>query len=254
MTLQKFSSKIQIISPATFENPFVVIYKPQNIPSAPLKDSDKNCALYQTAQFFPDVLKVNGRKSIEKGLVHRIDTATDGLLLLATEQKSYDYFLEQENQGNFIKSYTAICQYIKNLTKLKNGFPQNLYSQKIENMQSGDNLFLEVKSYFRAFGKGRKEVRPVIKFDKMAALKKSSLVEYSTKIKISKTAHNYICYCQLEKGFRHQVRCHLAWIGLPICGDKVYNPTVQENCEFMFSATGLDFFHPITQKKLQFSI
>ena len=52
MTLNKHSDKITVIAENSTTSPFVIIYKPQGLPSAPLTENDKNCALYQAAQFF----------------------------------------------------------------------------------------------------------------------------------------------------------------------------------------------------------
>ena len=84
---------IKIISQPSNENPFVIIYKPKNIPSAPLTIDDNNNALSMALHFFPEIKNVVGKKQIEYGLIHRIDTSTDGLLLIATTQQAYDFFI-----------------------------------------------------------------------------------------------------------------------------------------------------------------
>ena len=63
---------------------FIVCDKPAGLPSAPLNANDtKATALSQMIALCPAILSVKGKKEFEYGLVHRIDTATRGLLLAA---------------------------------------------------------------------------------------------------------------------------------------------------------------------------
>ena len=48
----------------------------------------------------------------------------------------------------------------------------------------------------------------------------------------------------LSRGFRHQVRAQLAWIGLPISGDLLYGGRLDERLRLY--AVGLSFTHPLT--------
>ena len=45
--------KIKIIFEPDKNKPFLVIYKPKNLPSAPLNENDKDNALSQAIQIFP---------------------------------------------------------------------------------------------------------------------------------------------------------------------------------------------------------
>ena len=104
------SDKIKIIKEPTEELPFAVIYKPKALASAPITTDDKDNAFYQAAELFPKLLEVQGKKAIEHGLLHRLDTATDGLLLIAATQDFYDYMLCEQEEGRFIKYYKASCK------------------------------------------------------------------------------------------------------------------------------------------------
>lgn len=224
---------IEILNIPDSNNPFLVIYKPSGLPSAPLSENDENNALWQALIKYPQIKQVTGRKKIEFGLLHRLDTVTEGLLLIALNQDFYDSMLLQQEDGNFIKTYSAICE---NRVCAKEGFPP------YEN-----HLFLEpgtkiiVSSYFRGFGKGQKEVRPVIDSNNKYITKKTNLnTLYQTEIIIFTNQNNRIkVECKIKKGYRHQVRCHLAWIGLPIINDSLYNILSSE--QILFKAVGLDF-------------
>ena len=220
---------IKIIKAPDAQKPFVIIDKPSGLPSAPLSADDKNNAFYEAASLYPKLLDVKGKKEIEHGLLHRLDTATSGLMIIAASQECYNFLQNEQQAGKIIKYYRAQCNVLTSIT---------------------DKHEIEIESYFRPFGPGRKEVRPVTEASGKAALQKlGKKVLYKTCVKIL----NYDDYkkiaeveCKIINGYRHQVRCHLAWIGLPVVNDMIYNPIVKkESAEPMkFCATGLCFEYP----------
>ena len=88
---------IDIIKEPTPDKPYLVIYKPKGLPSAPLTTDDKDNALTQACAMYPQIKSVCGKKAIEYGLLHRLDTATDGLIVIAASQECYD-FLQNEQK------------------------------------------------------------------------------------------------------------------------------------------------------------
>lgn len=238
----KMTNKIEFLNTPSKENPFLVISKPSGLPTAPLSAQDTNNALYVAAQTFPEIFSVNGKKEIEYGLIHRIDTVTEGLILIATTQNAYENFINQQKNNNFTKFYTAICQ--KNQNK-NEGFPdfpqQNIFYQ---------NEF-KIQSYFRYFGQGRKEVRPVPieSLNKTQQKKVEGTSIYTTKVKIISEQNDTVkVECNITKGFKHQVRCHLAWANLPIKNDPIYNKNANPSEQIAFYASKLQFLHPITNQ------
>ena len=242
----KMTNKIEFLNTPSKENPFLVISKPSGLPTAPLSAQDTNNALYLAAQTFPEIFSVNGKKEIEHGLIHRIDTVTEGLILIATTQDAYENFINQQKNNNFTKFYTAICQ--KNQNK-KEGFPdfpqQNIFYQ---------NEF-KIQSYFRYFGPGRKEVRPVpiesLNTTQQKKVEGTSI--YTTNVKIISEQNDTVkVECNITKGFKHQVRCHLAWANLPIKNDPVYNQNAEKSEQIKFYASKLQFLHPVTNQIITF--
>ncbi len=59
-----------------------------------------------------------------------------------------------------------------------------------------------------------------------------------------------------KTGRTHQLRIHCASIGFPILGDKLYGDEgmILKNKGLFLCATGISFAHPITNKKLTFSV
>lgn len=232
--------KIRILHEPSPEEPFVICVKKRGIPSAPLKEGDK-CAFSMVANLYPDVKKIKGKKLIEGGLCHRIDTDTEGLLLIASEQEFYDFLQNEQSEGRFIKSYFARCCVEKNTNNRPVGFPEQPVS--LESLLRCIKKYT-ISSKFRPFGEKNAFVRPVSESSGRAALKKCSPKEYTTDVDIldfSEQDGSVSVRCSLCEGYRHQVRCHLAWIGLPIVGDRLYNPYVKEGDSFEFYADRLSF-------------
>ena len=220
---------IKVIKAPDDTKAFAIIDKPCGLPSAPLTLEDKENAFCQAAALFPNLYDVKGKKEIEHGLIHRLDTATSGLMIIAASQECYDFLQKEQQEGKIIKYYRAQCNVLE---------------------PAKDKKEIEVESYFRPFGPGRKEVRPVTEASGKAALQKlGKKVLYKTFVKIlsyDKEKKIAEVECKILNGYRHQVRCHLAWIGLPVVNDKIYNPLVKkENAEPMrFCACKLEFEYP----------
>ena len=235
--------QIEIIKEPTVEKPFLIIYKPKELASAPLTSEDKDNALAQALELFPQLREVHGKKEIEFGLLHRLDTATDGLMVIAANQECYDFLSGEQREGRFIKYYQAECNYLPDNVKLLGGFPPLPLRRAQVTKQT-----ISLTSFFRPYGEGRKEVRPVTEESGKAALSKLGTKKlYTTKIEITKVSDSLAdVTCEIAEGYRHQVRCHLAWAGLPVRGDLLYNSSVDKKKaeKLMFSATKISFEYP----------
>lgn len=236
---------IEIIHEPTSLKPFLVIYKPKGLASAPLVEGDTENALAQAIEKYPDICGVHGKKEIEYGLLHRLDTATDGLIVIATSQECYDFLTEEQREGRFIKYYTAECDILPDNPNALGGFPPDT--------PSITQSMITATSYFRAYGEGRKEVRPVTEKSGKAALAKLGKPKlYTTEIIIEKQNETTaLAESSIREGYRHQVRCHLAWAGYPVKGDTLYNSNYRENDSdikkaenLLFSATKISFEYP----------
>jgi len=232
-----------MISYLEINDSYLIVKKEAHLPTAPLRPDDESL-LSIVIKDFPDVACVEGKKNVEKGLIHRIDTETTGLVLVARNQQTYDFFQNEQKNNRIKKYYTAFCD-VKNIpVNTQNGFPPFL-----KKIQPGD----EIASFFIFYGKERKEVRPVIESDRPAALKKSTGKRYSTfvesieRVQYDTFPMNKIIY-SLTQGFRHQVRVHSAWAGYPILGDTLYNKHSADDKKMAFFAHGLQFMDPVTNK------
>jgi len=230
------TEELKIIHYPSEEDPFIIADKPAGLPSAPLFEGDDSL-LTRLLKSFPILLNVGGRKAVEHGLIHRIDTQTTGLVLLATSQVFYDKMLLLQKEGLFKKTYTAHCDFMPDCGEILQAFPPK------------PELSGPVESYFRPYGPKGSQVRPVTVDCGPAALKKAAPVLYRTEISIDE---KNMAQASIRAGYRHQVRCHLAWCGYPVKGDSVYNPNFKEGEKMEFYASSLSFPHPLTGEQLIF--
>jgi 23S rRNA pseudouridine1911/1915/1917 synthase len=232
-------------------NPYLVIYKPAGLPSAPLKSNTDDSAYAQAVKLFPFLDVVSGRKQEEHGMLHRIDTSTRGLLLIASTQESYEKLLKAQLLNKFEKTYHAKSVINKENSISLGGFPP--IPTDLPLLKQG--LIFSINSLFRPYGNRNIEVRPVTEKSGTAALKKSCKNRYITNITVITNCNGFVdTFCTITAGYRHQVRCHLAWIGIPILGDILYNSWRTEKQQFCFEAFRISFPHPLTGEKVVFEV
>ena len=178
---------LKILFEPTDEKPYLIIDKPAGLPSAPLFPEDNDNMLSIACKSFPQIQNVIGKKKIEYGLLHRLDTPTAGLILIACKQDFYDYMQDLQQNGQFIKYYHAVCDYIPDNAEKLEGFANAKKIDSDEILDAEKNSIIKAESYFRPYGKNGKEVRPVTEDSGMAALKKiGKKTLYSTDVKILK--------------------------------------------------------------------
>lgn len=232
---------------------FSIVWKPHDMPCAPLKENEEGTLLYwylHQSCCRGEAGLVAGRKAVECGLLHRLDTATAGLVLIAKKQEAFDFLNAAQKSGLFQKTYKAFCSDITESSVIP-----------VERKISPDagSYHISVESRFRGFGPKGREVRPVFFSSRM--WNKCGSRGYCTEIqRVEKTlSGDCVCVlCSLENGFRHQVRIHLASCGLPICGDKLYNPLCRscrtDGCYLQLFAVALSFPDPHGSGTIFFSL
>ena len=239
---------------------FLIIYKPPRMHSAPQEKSpaeheSTDNALDHWSKSFPEIKTLPGRREGEGGLLHRLDYETQGLLLFARTNKAIESFSAQQREGLFIKHYSALT--CKSDVKLP-GFPEMIFSK-------ADFPSL-ISCAFRPYGPGRKAVRPVLLGGSVNKKKEIALDRgepYRTEILEAKSINQTLpgegnpelvqFDIKLYRGFRHQIRCHLAWLGMPIVNDSLYGGIPFGDGYLGLRAHSLFFDHPVTGERLCFS-
>ncbi|MDR2796764.1 MAG: RNA pseudouridine synthase [Treponema sp.] len=266
---------------------YAVVFKPPRVHTVPLK-RDAGGAGHEPSlldwcgNLFPQVLTVQGKHPWEGGIVHRLDYETQGLVLVAKTQTALHVLLAQQEEGYIIKEYGALTTKREGLLP---GFPQTF---------SGGLDSSIIESGFRPYGPGRKAVRPVVfpvwdgsnflkkqgKFKKTSALDQgrpyvTEIIESHRQFPLYPVIHKDASIkgayfrLRIKRGFRHQIRCHLAWIGYPILNDTLYgghtipfqtscsHRVYLEEMEFPvlgLMAEGIRFYDPISAEPRHYTI
>ncbi|MDR1654814.1 MAG: RNA pseudouridine synthase [Treponema sp.] len=273
---------------------YAALYKPPHLHTAPLEKNSGTVNLLEWfAGYFPQVMDIQGRKAREGGLLHRLDFETSGLVLVCKHQKAMDAFLGLQEGGGILKKYDAACGPQRIIPEDNSGFPplpcsleaiaeniaeflkdggavQNLQfsaepelrRQASKNACSVEDPGFSIESLFRPWGRGRRLVRPLPdggkKPQREAASDRGN--PYRTEVrKISaaefQPGEKRLKLCiELRRGFRHQIRCHLAWLGFPIVNDPLYGNAGAGQGALALSASGLSFTDPLTGEKREYHL
>jgi 23S rRNA pseudouridine1911/1915/1917 synthase len=203
---------------------WIAAYKPPGLPSAPLRGQGLGgtSLLGLLAQGYPEIMGLPGRQEWEPGLVHRLDTGTSGLVLCARTPEGFRALREAFDSGMALKGYEARCADLR-------GFPPPFLEGLGERPWAGlfgEGLGIAIRSRFRPFGPGRRKVQPLTPEPvpgaraRKEATREVYVTEVASILRLDGGLARVACF--LRKGFRHQVRAHLACAGIPIAGDDLY--------------------------------
>lgn len=175
---------------------YLAVHKPRNIHSHPLKYSDTNTVLnYLVTQNKWDVLKMNSG-SYDRGLLHRLDFETSGVLLLAKNESTLTIFRDNFNEKMKKKAYLAIVE--------------------------GDFRCDGPHRHFFVSG-GEKGSKQILS-ERLDARSAESEIYHLMALPGKLTLVLVI----LKTGIRHQIRAQLSSLGFPILGDTLYGASASE--------------------------
>jgi 23S rRNA pseudouridine1911/1915/1917 synthase len=201
---------------------YLLAYKPPAMHSSPIRGRPGETLAAWVAGLFPELCSLHGRGEGEGGLIHRLDYETQGLVLFGRTQGGMDSLLAQQERGNVFKEYSAL---VSRPGRILPGFPP-------PPPVSLEGPFpLLVESPFRAWGPGRRAVRPASggaaggrkrAFDRGGPYRTRILEWREEAAPFSGAEGLGAGRAGILRGFRHQIRCHLAWLGFPILNDSLY--------------------------------
>lgn len=153
------------------------------------------------------------------GLIHRLDRDASGLLVFSKNDRAYQALKKQFFHHTVERCYQA-------LVADKPQTPDGRRISRVVERADGSVHSTKVRS---------KGELAVTDYRTLRSKGKLALVEV-----------------RLQTGRKHQIRVHLAEMGCPILGDKIYNAEGPEAPRLMLQATHLVLDHPVTGKRLAF--
>ncbi len=200
------------------DNHILVVLKPRGVLSQ-ADGSEKEDMLTLLKEYVKE--KYHKPGNVYLGLVHRLDRNTSGVMVFAKTSKAAARLSKQIQEHTFKKYYKAIVEgYIEGEKRLEGYFLKNEREKKSHPSPKGQYASL----YYEAIG--------------------------------HKTIQNQmvtLVQIELETGRFHQIRVQFSSIGHPLYGDMKYGSKHKiDPLEFPLEAYKVEFFHPITNEKLQF--
>ena len=175
--------------PVVFENEnFLALDKPANILSEPHKGSKD----FSVVDFLKEKYPLHSKfDPVRFGLLHRLDKETSGLLLVAKNKETFDFLKSLFRERKIKKEYLALSYgWLKEKKSILN-FPIG-WGGRLKTTSSSSRKPKEAITEIEVIKKLQKEE----KYSFLKALPKT--------------------------GRTNQIRIHLAKIGLPVVGDKIY--------------------------------
>ncbi len=164
-----------------------------------------------------------GKPNPYLGIVHRLDQPVQGLVVFARNSKSAASLSAQVQDGRMKKYYHAVTC----------GIPE----------KESDRLVHYLKK------NGRTNLSEAVS-PKTAGAKKAELQYCILKEKEDLA----LVEIDLFTGRHHQIRVQMAANGTPLYGDQKYNPKAQKGEMIALCAYRLQFIHPATGKKMEFTV
>jgi 23S rRNA pseudouridine1911/1915/1917 synthase len=265
----------------------VAVRKPVRMHSAPGQGSGDLCAW--VFERYPDATLAgagaNGaagrlRPALEGGLLHRLDYETSGIVLFARSAEAFGSLLRQQEEGGFYKEYLALSTVSAENLPLgslpRRGVPAGLdgaaWGEGRDRLDPGALAALldaavsrggaGIACSFRPYGPKGSRVACLLpsaaEAGKGAAADPAQAAAQGAAAKQGYRSDILSCSRDgrateirvgLSRGFRHQVRAQLAWVGLPISGDLLYGGRPDERLRL--HAVGLSFTHPGTGEAMR---
>jgi len=171
----------------------LVIEKPAGIIVFPEKPTTKKTLIDSLLEKFPYLKNIG--QSPRYGIVHRLDKDTSGILLVAKNNGSLNFFQKQFQERKVTKKYLAL---VVGIIKENQG---------------------KIKTLIGRSPMNRQKQKVYLPFEPGSIGKRKAITEYM----VLKKFENYILVEATPKtGRKHQIRAHFSYLGHPIAGDKIY--------------------------------
>jgi len=189
----------------------------------------------------PELSAVRGRRSGEGGRLHRLDAATSGLVAFAVDDAAFASVMAASTALGFEKRYRALARPglgglagSRPLLRPPSGVSEPDWVsllrrgslERIAELLRGASI----RSRFRPFGPGSARVACAEPEASLGSRKDWGRDVYESRVEEARAAGGeLILELSLRRGFRHQLRAHMAWHGLALVGDALYGDSFDYN-------------------------
>ncbi len=181
------------------DNDILALNKPAGILTHSVLTSKEPTIVDWLIKKYPEIKNVGDEPELRPGIVHRLDKDTSGILLVAKNQKAFEYLKRQFQQREIKKKYIALAR-----GKIKS-----------------DKGVIDLP-----IGKSKKDFRKKAAVGKLAGKIREAITEYKALkyVRDSVTNMYTLVEARPKTGRTHQIRAHFKAIGHPIVCDKLYGP------------------------------
>ena len=170
------------------------------------------------------------------GLVHRLDQPVEGVLVVGRTKEATAKLNKQLSEGSLNKKYLAVVHLEKEDVEKKGTFTDYLLKD----------------------GQVAKIISSNIKEAKNIKDAKEARLHYHI---LQKQGDLALVDVEIETGRFHQIRCQMAYHGMPLLGDAKYGSSVSQALSLKegirhvaLCANRIAFKHPLTSKELSFEV
>jgi 23S rRNA pseudouridine1911/1915/1917 synthase len=205
------------------DDTLIAVDKPAGMPAHALRPDETETVANFLLAHDPTLAGV-GRSHTEPGIVHRLDTDTSGVLLAARTADAYQALRRQFGEQTVTKNYLALVDGdVAVAGVLRAPLAHNQRDRRRMRVCSGAERAAGLRLAVTAY-------RPIERFSSYTLLA-----------------------VRMRTGVRHQIRVHLASIGHPIVGDRLYGCASLQGVlpGHCLHACRLGFTHPATGKPMR---
>ena len=199
------------------DSALAIVNKGPGLISVPASEGDLS-ALSILADFVAGKLKARDRRVAGKSLppayrrlqplpVHRLDQYTSGIFCMATNPAARHHLIEQ------LKAHTMKREYVA-FVDGRASAPKGVWRQWLQ--LGRDELRQHVLSETQARAAGSEAQEAITHYEVIAEYPIAGGTRFVTKLRL-----------RLETGRKHQIRIQAANAGLPLLGDRTYNPELR---------------------------